>query len=40
MTFRFEDGFENINETLQEVEVEIFRVLQDPLDFIQPDWAT
>ena len=40
MTFSFEDGFECIDEALQEVKVAIFRILQDPLDLIQPDWTT
>lgn len=40
MTFSFEDGFERINEVLQEVKVEIFIILQDPLELIQIDWST
>ena len=40
MTFSFEDGFDSIDEALQEVKVAIFRILQDPLDLIQPEWAT
>jgi len=40
MTFNFEDGFKCTDEALQEVKVTIFRILQDPLDFIQPDWTT
>ena len=40
MTFSFEDGFECINEVLYEVKVAIFRIPQDPLDLIQPDWTT
>lgn len=35
MMFIFEDVFENINEALQEVKAEIFRVPQDLLDLIQ-----
>jgi len=40
MTFSFEDGFDSIDEALQEVKAVIFRVPQDPLDLIQPEWAT
>lgn len=40
MTFSFENGFECINEALQEVKAVIFRIPQDPLDLIQPDWTT
>lgn len=34
MTFSFEDGFEYIDEALQEVKSMIFRILQYPLDLI------
>lgn len=37
MTFIFEDGFECIDEALQEVKAAILRIPQDPLDFIQLD---
>lgn len=40
MTFNFEDGFKCIDKELQEVKLEIFRIPQDPLDLIQPDWST
>ena len=40
MTFNFEDRFERIDDVLQEVKVEIFRILQDPLELVQPDWST
>ncbi len=40
MTFSFEDGFECIDEALQEVKAMIFRILHDPFDLIQPDWTT
>ena len=40
MTFNFENGFESIDEALQEVKATIFRILQDPLDLIQPEWTT
>jgi len=39
MTFSFEDGFDYIDEALQEVKATIFRIPQDPLDMIQPDWT-
>ena len=40
MAFSFEDGFEGIDEALQEVKATIFRIQQDPLDLMQPEWAT
>ena len=40
MTFSFEDGFDSIDEALQEVKAAIFRIPQDPLDLINPEWAT
>ena len=40
MTFSFEDGFDNIDEALQEVKVVILRIPQNPLDLIRPEWAT
>jgi len=40
MKFSFKYGFDYIDEALQEVKVVIFRILQDPLDLIQPDWTT
>lgn len=40
MKFNFKDGFESINEALQEVKEEIFRIPQDPLDLVQPNWTT
>jgi len=40
MTFSFEDGFDCIDEVLQEVKATIFRIPQDPLDLIQLEWAT
>jgi len=40
MTFSFEDGFDCIDEALQEVKAVIFRIPQDPLNLIQPDWTT
>jgi len=40
MTFSFEDGFDCIDEALQEVKAAIFRIPQDPLDLIQHEWTT
>jgi len=40
MKFNFEDRFECIDKALQEVKVSIFRIVQDPLDLIQPNWTT
>jgi len=40
MTFSFEDGFNSIDEVLQEVKEAIFRILQDPLDITRLEWAT
>lgn len=40
MIFSFEDGFESINEALQEVNAMIFWILWDPLGLVQPDWST
>ena len=40
MTFSFEDRFDYIEEALQEVKAAVFRIPQDPLDLIQPEWAT
>lgn len=40
MMFSFEDGFDYIDTTLQEVKAAIFKILQDCLDLVQPDWTT
>ncbi len=40
MTFSFGDGFDSIDEALQEVKATIFRIPQDPLYLIQIEWAT
>lgn len=40
MTFSFEDGFECIDEALQEVKAVSFTILMDPLDLIQLDQTT
>lgn len=37
MKFNFEDGFDCIDEALQEVKETIFRIPQDPLDLVQHD---
>jgi len=39
-TFNFEDEFDCTEKVLQEVKVEIFKILHDPLDLIQPNWTT
>ena len=40
MTFNFKDGWDSIDEALQEVKETIFRIPRDPLDRIWPDWTT
>lgn len=40
MTFSFEDGFERIDEALQEVKAVIFRISQDPLELVHLEWST
>jgi len=40
MTFSFEDGFDCIDEELQQVKAAIFRIPQGLLDLIQADWTT
>jgi len=40
MKFSIEDGFESIDDALQEVKVAIFRILKDPVELIQLDWST
>lgn len=40
MAFSFEDGFECIDEALQEVKAAIFKIPQDPLELIQPYLST
>ena len=39
MTFNFEDGCDSIDEALQEVKVTIFRMPQESVKMIQPQWA-
>jgi len=40
MKLSFEYGFDSIDKVLQEVKAPIFRIPQDHLDLIQPDWTT
>jgi len=36
----FEDGFECIDEALLEIKVAIFRIPEEPIMWVQPDWST
>jgi len=40
LNFSFEDGFESIDEALQEIKASIFRTLKEPVKWTQPDWST
>lgn len=40
LTFSFEDGFDSINEELQEIKVAIFRTPKEPIEWTQPYWST
>lgn len=40
MTFSFEDGWDSVDEALKEVKAVIFMIPEEPLDLIQPEWAT
>lgn len=40
LTFSFEDGFESIDEALQDIKAVIFRTPREPLEWVQPDWGT
>lgn len=40
LTFSFEDGFECIVEALQEIKAAIFRMPEEPLTWVQPNWST
>lgn len=40
LTFSFEDGFECIDEALQEIKAEIFRMPKEPTAWVQLDWST
>ena len=37
LTFNFEDGFASIDEALQEIKVVIFRMPQEPMEWVQPN---
>lgn len=37
LTFSFDDGFECINEALQEIKVAIFRMHEELVEWVQPD---
>lgn len=38
LTFIFEDGFECIDEVLQEIKVVIFRIPKEMVEWVQPNW--
>jgi len=40
LTFSFGDGFECIDESLQEIKVAIFIAPVEPITWVQPDWST
>lgn len=40
MAFSFEDEWDSIDEALQEVKVAIFRIPQESVELVQPEWAT
>lgn len=41
MTFSFEDRWwDNVDEVLQEIRATIFRIPQEKVELIQPEWAT
>jgi len=40
VTFSFEDGFECIDEALQEIKETIFQTPIEPITWIQLDWST
>jgi len=40
LTFSFEDDFASIDEALQEIKGVIFRMPQEPLEWVQPNWGT
>lgn len=39
LTFSFEDGFECIDDALQEIKVVIFRIPKELIEWVQPDWG-
>lgn len=38
LIFSFEDGFECVDEVLQEIKAAIFKILEEPVAWVQPDW--
>lgn len=38
--FSFEDGFECIDEVLQDIKATIFRMMGELVACVQPDWST
>lgn len=39
MTFNFDDGWDSIDEAIQEVKAVIFRMPQESLEIIHPEWV-
>jgi len=39
LTFSFQYGFECTNEELQEIKATIFRMDEEPVAWVQPDWS-
>jgi len=39
LTFIFEDGFECIDESLQEIKATIFRIPEETVTWVQLDWS-
>jgi len=40
LNFIFEDGFECIDEVIQEIKEAIFRMPKEAIEWAQPDWST
>jgi len=40
LTFHFEEGFECINEALQEIKTFIFKIHEESIEWLQPNWGT
>lgn len=40
LTFNFEDEFEYIDGVLQEIKSTIFKILEEPIAWLKPDWST
>lgn len=38
LTFSFEDGFQCIDDALQEIRVTFFQTPSEPMNCVQPDW--